>query len=196
MHVVLVWSDPPGNPAAMKQLVNDLDLIVSVGNGDRVFGNTGSYADTSNTVEKVVVTCPSGSTITAIVASSTTLYTATQTFALVANGNVISELAQEVTNPPVFNAGRRPSVPTSSTCKSEEYATAPMKFKNQGFPTSNLALAHFTSQFTASLGMFLGVPDYSIAFMEFKSGPWIGFACASYICSSSGSANPCYLVCF
>jgi hypothetical protein len=53
-----------------------------------------------------------------------------------------------------------------------------MKFKNQGFPTSNLALAHFTSQFTASLGMFLGVPDYSIAFMEFKSGPWIGFACA------------------
>ena len=69
VHIVLAWSDPAGNPAALKQIVNDLDLIVFVDSGAQIFGNTQSFPDTSNTVEKVVVDCPSGSVITAIVSS-------------------------------------------------------------------------------------------------------------------------------
>ena len=204
VHLVLVWSDPSGHPAALKQLVNDLDLIVFVGNGSRVFGNTGSYADTSNTVEKAVVNCPSASIITAIVTTASTLYTNSQTFALVANGNVFSEFAREV-NVPAFSPGRPTSIPTSSrVCGEPEdlvrswpiKIAAPMQFKNPTFrfPRSKSAMADLVSHFTASLAMFLGVPEYSIGMAEFTSGPWIGFACGSYICSASSTAAPCYLV--
>jgi hypothetical protein len=181
-----------------------LDLIVFVGNGSRVFGNMGSYADTSNTVEKAVVSCPSGSTITAIVTTASTLYTNSQTFALVANGNVFSELAREV-NVPAFSPGRPTSILTSSKACGEPQdlvrswpieIAAPVQFKNPTFrfPRSKSALADLVSHFTASLAMFLGVPEYSIGMAEFTSGPWIGFACGSYICSASSTAAPCYLV--
>ncbi|PYI80076.1 MAG: hypothetical protein DME26_22290, partial [Verrucomicrobia bacterium] len=40
LRVTLVWTDPPGNPAASTKLVNDLDLIVTnLDNGDVFFGN-------------------------------------------------------------------------------------------------------------------------------------------------------------
>jgi subtilisin-like proprotein convertase family protein/subtilisin family serine protease len=40
MRVTLVWTDPPGNPAAGIKLVNDLDLVVSnTVSGDVYFGN-------------------------------------------------------------------------------------------------------------------------------------------------------------
>jgi hypothetical protein len=143
VHVVLVWSDPPGNPAALKQLVNDLDLIVFVGTGTKVYGNTLSYADTANTVEKVVVQCSSASTVTAIVTAANTLSTSSQTFSLVANGNVMTQLAQVLSNTPSFPPGRpAPIAATSQQCGSpsdlinelpEISIAALMKFKNSGF---------------------------------------------------------------
>ena len=40
LRVTLVWTDPPGNPAASLKLVNDLDLIVTnLDNGQIYFGN-------------------------------------------------------------------------------------------------------------------------------------------------------------
>ena len=40
LRVTLVWTDPPGNPAASIKLVNDLDLIVTnLNTGDVYFGN-------------------------------------------------------------------------------------------------------------------------------------------------------------
>lgn len=32
-HIVLTWTDPPGNQASLMQLVNDLDLVVLTPNG-------------------------------------------------------------------------------------------------------------------------------------------------------------------
>lgn len=81
-HFTLVWTDPPGNPAAGIKLVNDLDLIVSnvltgevfVGNdfqrginvprqGTNLFevvdeGVTNSVFDAVNNVERVVIPPP------------------------------------------------------------------------------------------------------------------------------------------
>jgi hypothetical protein len=206
VHVVLVWTDPAGNPAALKQLVNDLDLIVYVGSGQKIFGNTGAFADTSNTVEKAVVSCASGGTVTAIVTAGKALLTAAQAFALVANGNVITELAQEVTPLPAFSSGRPAAIPTTTKpCgdpadlvneSPEFHIAAPMKFKNPAFklPQSELAASTVVAHFTASLAMLLAVPEYSVFFQMFTSGPWIGFACGSYVCMLSGTAAPCYLV--
>jgi subtilisin-like proprotein convertase family protein len=40
LRATLVWTDPPGNPAASIKLVNDLDLIITnLDNGDVFFGN-------------------------------------------------------------------------------------------------------------------------------------------------------------
>jgi hypothetical protein len=206
VHVVLVWTDPPGNPAALKQLVNDLDLIVYVGSGAKIFGNTDVFADTSNTVEKAVVACASGSSVTAIVSAGKALLTAAQAFALVANGNVITELAQELSPLPTFSSGRPAAIPTSTNACGkpqdlvdegpELQIAAPMKFKNPlfKFPQSELAAANMVAHFTASLAMLLGVPEYSVYLQTFLSVPWIGFACGSYVCSLSGAAAPCYLV--
>ncbi len=189
VHVALVWTDPPGNPAALKQLVNDLDLIVYVGLGGRVFGNTEAFADTSNTVEKAVVTCASGSNVTAIVTAGKALLTTAQAFSLVANGNVITELAQVVSPLPAFASSRPPAIPTTAAaCGSPQdlvikepdiHIAAPMKFKNSSFkfPQSDMAESDFVAHFTASLAMLLAVPDYSIYLQMFHSGPWIGFTC-------------------
>ena len=47
LRITLVWTDPPGNPAAGVKLVNDLDLVVTnLDTGDVFFGNdiqAGSY---------------------------------------------------------------------------------------------------------------------------------------------------------
>jgi hypothetical protein len=206
VHIALVWTDPPGNPAALKQLVHDLDLVVYVGGGDKVFGNTLAYADTANTVEKAVVTCRSPDTVTAVVTAAQALLTPVQTFALVANGNVITELAPELSPVPAFPPGRPTPLPTTSKpCGNPDdlvneypaiHIAAPMKFKDPSFklPATDVALTNAAARFTASLAMFIGAPEYSVLFVNFLSGPWVGFSCGSYVCSLSGSAAPCYLV--
>lgn len=71
LRITLVWTDPPGNPAASTKLVNDLDLVVSnTVTGEIIYGNdfaegTGfsqiqttnnpSAADRVNNVERVVL---------------------------------------------------------------------------------------------------------------------------------------------
>ena len=75
LRISLVWTDPPGNPAASTKLVNDLDLVVSnTVSGEVFFGNdfspgTGfSRAQTTNepvgpdrvnNVERIVLQSPS-----------------------------------------------------------------------------------------------------------------------------------------
>lgn len=61
LRVTLVWTDPPGNPAAAHALVNDLDLSVSAADSSKTYiGNHGLYGDSEhpdgfNNEEQVVV---------------------------------------------------------------------------------------------------------------------------------------------
>jgi hypothetical protein len=201
VHVVLVWTDPPGNLAALKQLVNDLDLIVFVDSSEQLFGNMQSFPDTSNTVEKVVVSCPRGSTITAIVNRGSFATRLSQTFALVANGNVVSEFAQELTPVPFFNSGRSNPVRTSSTACSVTSGSrlvqvaAPLPLKpSVMLSESPLVLQNFVSQFTASLSMLLAVPWQSVQLYLLSDVPWIGFGCGAYVCSTRSLDSPCFQV--
>jgi hypothetical protein len=198
-HVVLVWTDPAGNPAALKQIVNDLDLIV-IADSLQTFGNMQSFPDTSNTVEKAVVSCPRGSFITAIV-NRGSFVSVSQSFALLANGNVNSEYAQEISPVPAFKSGRSsPISPSSTACPlaggdHRVLITAPLRLQPPAkFPDLPLPRQNMVSQFSASLSMFLGVPLYSVHVYTLAEIPWIGFSCGAYVCGVRSSVTPCYQV--
>src|SRR5262245_20586510 len=60
LRVTLVWTDPPGNPAAATKLVNDLDLVVTnLDTGDVYYGNHfqagGSFTPSWDTNEVVTI---------------------------------------------------------------------------------------------------------------------------------------------
>ncbi|MDP2217703.1 MAG: S8 family serine peptidase [Methanolobus sp.] len=57
LRITLLWTDYPGNISVVKQLVNDLDLIVVGPSGKRDFGN-GEEADRVNNVESVWIPNP------------------------------------------------------------------------------------------------------------------------------------------
>lgn len=63
LKVTLVWTDAPGSPRQVRQLVNDLDLVVIAPDGRRYHGNQFSPPhdqafDRTNNVEQVIVTNP------------------------------------------------------------------------------------------------------------------------------------------
>ncbi|MCG2826878.1 MAG: S8 family peptidase, partial [Thermoplasmatales archaeon] len=104
LRISLVWTDPSGDPAAAKALVNDLDLEVT-GSGGTYYGNRGldtslwnalgsgtnywsdaadNYDDCNN-VENVFIASPSGNYEITVTAASTV---SAQKFALVVSGVV------------------------------------------------------------------------------------------------------------
>jgi serine protease AprX len=65
----LVWSDYPGNPSASKQLVNDLDLIITAPNGTKYHGNDfkspfNDSWDGTNNVENIFINSAQSGTYT------------------------------------------------------------------------------------------------------------------------------------
>lgn len=69
LKISLVWTDYPGNPTATKQLVNDLDLIITAPNGTKYVGNDFSSPydnnwDEKNNVENVFINAPQSGTYT------------------------------------------------------------------------------------------------------------------------------------
>ncbi|MEM8529947.1 MAG: S8 family serine peptidase [Chloroflexota bacterium] len=58
LRVMLVWTDPPASLSAAKQLVNDLDLVVTGPDGTEYYGNGGSDDDRTNNVEGVIIDNP------------------------------------------------------------------------------------------------------------------------------------------
>ena len=76
-RVILAWADYPGEPAAAKALVNDLDLEVVAPDGAHYYGNQGLYSggqclaggkwDACNNVEGVIIPSASDGAYTIIV---------------------------------------------------------------------------------------------------------------------------------
>ncbi|NOK59372.1 MAG: hypothetical protein GFH27_549283n168 [Chloroflexi bacterium AL-W] len=58
LRVMLVWTDPPASLSAAKQLVNDLDLVVTGPDGTEYYGNGATDGDRANNVEGVVINDP------------------------------------------------------------------------------------------------------------------------------------------
>jgi serine protease AprX len=86
LKISLVWTDAPGSPSASKQLVNDLDLIITAPNGTRYIGNdfnqNGSW-DERNNVENVFINNPQSGTYT-IEVNAWNVPSGTQRFAIAA----------------------------------------------------------------------------------------------------------------
>jgi hypothetical protein len=119
--LVLAWTDPPGFTSSKRQLVNDLDLIVLVPGSSptQLFGNMRESADQSNNVERTICSCPSGSSITAIVVPGESLKTSLQTWYLVANGP-ITQAISKLDSVPTYRSGR--IIPPQQTTTSCQYA--------------------------------------------------------------------------
>ena len=91
--VTLAWSDPASSTSASKNLVNDLDLIVTAPDGTQYLGNVfaggwsqpGGSADRVNNPENVYVQSPAAGTWT-VVARGFNVPSGPQPFALVVDG--------------------------------------------------------------------------------------------------------------
>ncbi len=93
MRIVLVWTDPPADPAAPHtalKLIHDLDLSVTDPTGKMVFGNsrlTGGNPDRLNNVEMISIEAPVAGTYRVRVAAHRVAAGARQSFALVLVGD-------------------------------------------------------------------------------------------------------------
>jgi hypothetical protein len=94
LKVSLVWSDYPSTESAAKNLVNDLNLVVTTPGGATYRGNvfsggwsqTGGSADDTNNVENVYIQSPAAGVWTVQV-SAANVPNGPQPFALVVDGN-------------------------------------------------------------------------------------------------------------
>jgi Subtilase family len=97
LRVTLAWTDYPGEPAAAKALVNDLDLEIVAPNGTHYYGNQGTYTsgqclrdgtrDACNNTEGVILPQAGAGRYTIIVHGAQVAQGGQQPFALVASGN-------------------------------------------------------------------------------------------------------------
>ncbi len=58
LRITLIWTDPPASLSATRQLVNDLDLVVTGPDGRQYWGNQVTGGDRINNVEGVILETP------------------------------------------------------------------------------------------------------------------------------------------
>jgi hypothetical protein len=115
LAITLAWTDYPGEPAAAKALVNDLDLEITAPDGTVFRGNMGAYPaghaclrnglhDACNNVETVYIEAAKPGTYRVVVRSAVTAKGAGQPFALVGSGQGMTLQAASII---------RPAAPTS-----------------------------------------------------------------------------------
>jgi subtilisin family serine protease len=99
LRVTLAWTDYPGQPAAAKALVNDLDLEIIAPNGTHYVGNQGLYSsgqclrggkwDACNNTEGIILAQAPAGTYTIPVHGAQVPQGGRQPFALTAAGNAL-----------------------------------------------------------------------------------------------------------
>jgi subtilisin family serine protease len=108
LKITLVWNDYPGSASASKNLINDLDLVVTNSTGTRFYpwtldkSNPSNNAvqttvDSTNNVEQVYITNPN-SGFYSVTVNGTTVPNPNQEFSLITNHNYTSD-----TTPPYFD---------------------------------------------------------------------------------------------
>lgn len=117
LRLTLVWTDYPGNPAASKQLVNDLDLELQTPGGAVLHGNASAdlpadcrgtaNADRCNNVESIRIDVPAPGTYVVRV-SGAVVPDGPQPFALAAQARRIIDQAAPATATlqPIVNGGQ------------------------------------------------------------------------------------------
>ncbi len=94
LKFTLVWTDYPAALSASTQLVNDLNLLITIPNGSIYYGNNfvapyNSSLDTVNNVEQIIINSPPiGDYFVNVSAKNIALGSNKQTFALVVSGAI------------------------------------------------------------------------------------------------------------
>ena len=110
--ITLAWTDYPGEPAAAKALVNDLDLEVVGPDGTHYYGNQGVYAagspclrenkyDACNNVETVTIANAKAGSYQIIVRGAQVAQGGTQPYAIAASGPSIKSSAGTTQGPSI-----------------------------------------------------------------------------------------------
>ena len=208
VHIVLTWTDPPGNPMALQQIVNDIDLVVvnvTVNGTPRMqlLGNNGDFPDTTNTVEKVAIgNCSQGQVVK--IAVNPGRVVSAQAYALVVNGNVeMGSFEPLAAGAFTFDPKRFSPLPSSPTPPSALAismgvcaASVQMQIIPQRSPLGeNPTLLEQTvasRRFSAALAMYMGVglASFTTTFImnvEISSYINVTCSCSSYICQSSAT---------
>lgn len=87
LRINLVWTDPPASLSAAKQLVNDLDLVVTTPNGEVLYANAAAQPDRTNNVEGIILNNPQVGTYQ-IEVRGHNVPMGSQPFALVVSGDL------------------------------------------------------------------------------------------------------------
>ncbi len=198
LTLALVWTDPPAHTNSQKQLVNDLDLIVIVPGSPslQIFGNMRNFADSINTVERVVTQCPPAGFVTAIVASGDLLKTSSQAWYLVANGPVNTGFSP--TSLPLYKNGRsqgaaaaqlQPCTTDSIDATVNFFTTRVWScvglastFANLG---ANLDCSEMVQHFASLISQFLGVHAFTASSVS-STGITMKFQC-NVLINSAGN---------
>jgi hypothetical protein len=198
VHVVLTWTDPAGNPSAMNQIVNDLDLVVVPSNSSQVFGNNGDFADTSNTVEKVALaSCgASGQVVRVAVIPGRVL--STQRYALVVNGNVqMGSLEPLAAGSFAFNSTRPAYIKFSTfrltSCQASISLPVIPSRSPLGSGSTPFVQTFASRRVSAAMAMYLGVSlgAFTATWSKDLTALNLAVSCSSYVCGSGTSM--CYV---
>jgi hypothetical protein len=196
VHIVLTWTDPAGNPAAMNQIVNDLDLVV-VFQGAQTSGNNGDFADTSNTVEKVALaSCASGQVVRVAVNPGRVVFS--QAYALAVNGNVemgslVALAAGSFSIQPPRLAPLKHSTSMPSSCAATASLPVIPARSPLGASPTVFDRTFVSRRVSAALAMYVGVSlrAFSATWSADYSTLNLAISCPSYVCGSSSSV--CYV---
>ncbi len=114
LRITLAWSDPPASLSASRQLVNDLDLLVTGPDGKRYWGNNIENGDRINNVEGIILQNPIvGAYRVEVQAHNAPV--AQQPYALVATGALSTEPLTLMTNTGIsLHEGEQAVIPTAS----------------------------------------------------------------------------------
>jgi serine protease AprX len=154
LRVTLAWTDYPGQPAAAKALVNDLDLEIIAPNGTRYVGNQGLYTsgqclrdgkyDACNNVEGLILPQAAPGTYTIVVRGAQVPQGGRQPFAITASGNQIQQSGSNLTRRAFLPLVRRPAQLLSSASDVTPVATPLVAPKREAIPSSDDRVTRLT----------------------------------------------------
>ena len=188
LKVSLAWADYPGNPAASRQLVNDLDLLVTAPDGSTLYyGNhfsagwsaPGGSRDVLNNVENVYVQAPAGG-VWAIQVRGANIPLGPQPYALVVAGRgTLSEPVNSAVGPVVYliylpimssNAPFGPTPPPApAVLVNGDFEAGPTgwtEYSRLGWPLILPADSLPVTPHGGSWAVWLGGADDEIAYVE------------------------------
>jgi serine protease AprX len=136
LRVMLAWTDPPASLSSGKQLVNDLDLLVTGPDGQIYWGNGAASGDHVNNVEGIIIPNPAPGAYTVEVRAHN-VPVDTQPYALVVGGAITSTMPLATATP----TATKTSTPTATKTSTPTVMPAPSATPGSAPPERKIYLS-------------------------------------------------------